>query len=452
MLRFSPAIDGLSIAAAFAVVPDAPASADRAALFLDLLVIPSWLGILRFAGVYESQRVETLGALVRKVLAATALVCALSALPYVALSGIAGLTTIARIAAAATLLLVGQKLLVYSTLRVLRQHGHDLRWVCVVGAWERAHEIAARFDKEAGWGLRVGCVGSGPPAGRTFIRYPSGDLIATDLTEVLSNEVVDEVLVAVRPDELPRETATLQTCEQFGLVARVLLDPRAWTDTSRLESFGGAITWAVGVGRPNEEWRLTMKRLMDVGCALVLIALLSPLLVTIAVLVKLASPGPILFTQSRVGLHGRRFKVYKFRTMIAGAEALLPAITARSITRGPVFKDPQDFRVTPIGRVLRQFSLDELPQLFNVLKGDMSLVGPRPLPIHESNAITGPYRRRFSMRPGITCLWQVNGRSNVDYATWMSYDLQYVDRWSLRMDTLLLLKTIPAVLSRRGAY
>jgi lipopolysaccharide/colanic/teichoic acid biosynthesis glycosyltransferase len=142
----------------------------------------------------------------------------------------------------------------------------------------------------------------------------------------------------------------------------------------------------------------------------------------------------------------------KFRTMIDGAEALLPAISARSITKGPIFKDPRDFRITPIGRILRKFSIDELPQLFNVIKGDMSLVGPRPLPVHESAAITGPYRRRFCMRPGITCLWQINGRSNVDYTTWMNYDLQYVDRWSLSMDARLLLKTIPAVLSRRGAY
>jgi len=258
------------------------------------------------------------------------------------------------------------------------------------------------------------------------------------------------VLIAVRPEELVNESMTLQVCEQLGVMGRVLLDTRESADPSRFESFGGEVTVALGTG-PRDEWRLTLKRLIDLTGSIALIVLLMPVLLATAVFVKLSSAGPILFTQDRVGLHGRRFRVYKFRTMIQGAEALLPSLSSRSITRGPTFKDPSDFRITPIGRVLRKFSVDELPQLFNVLKGDMSLVGPRPLPVHESVAIAGPYRRRFSMRPGITCLWQINGRSNIDYATWMNYDLQYVDRWSLGLDARLLLKTIPAVLSGRGA-
>jgi lipopolysaccharide/colanic/teichoic acid biosynthesis glycosyltransferase len=172
----------------------------------------------------------------------------------------------------------------------------------------------------------------------------------------------------------------------------------------------------------------------------------------VALLVKLSSPGPVLFRQRRVGFHGRPFTLLKFRTMMDGAESLAHSLAARNITGGPVFKDRGDWRVTRIGRVLRRFSLDEVPQLLNVLRGEMSLVGPRPLPVHESDAISGAHRRRFTMRPGITCLWQVNGRSDVSYDGWMRYDLQYVDNWSIGLDARLLVRTIPAVLSGRGAY
>ncbi len=144
--------------------------------------------------------------------------------------------------------------------------------------------------------------------------------------------------------------------------------------------------------------------------------------------------------------------MYKFRTMINGAESLVHTVSHRSMTQGPVFKTPQDWRVTNIGRLLRRFSLDEVPQLLNVIKGDMSLVGPRPLPVHESDAIEGEHRRRFSMRPGLTCVWQVSGRSDVNYERWMRYDLEYVDNWSLWLDAKLLLRTIPVVITGKGAY
>jgi lipopolysaccharide/colanic/teichoic acid biosynthesis glycosyltransferase len=209
----------------------------------------------------------------------------------------------------------------------------------------------------------------------------------------------------------------------------------------------------VTLGGPVHDDRLMfLKRVIDVAVSTLVLLVLLPLFGALAMLVKLSSPGPVIFRQRRTGLYGREFMLYKFRTMIVGAEALLPSIASRNVMRGPIFKDPQDIRVTPTGRLLRRFSLDELPQFWNVLKGDMSVVGPRPLPVHESAAIAGVHRRRFSMRPGITCLWQVNGRSACDYATWMQYDLQYVDGWSLTLDAKLLLKTVPVVLTGRGAY
>jgi exopolysaccharide biosynthesis polyprenyl glycosylphosphotransferase len=450
LLRLSPAIDAMLVAAVFAFLWDGEPADERSQLFINLLMIPFWLWVLTFIGVYESQRVETLTALVRKVLTANAIVFGVVTVTSWPLSGVAGLLLQARVVGVVTLLIVGEKLVVYSALHRLRRRGHDLRWVCIVGAWEWAQDVSARFEQHADWGLRVSCVGIGPASDRLYVRYPHRDVAAKDLSQILSTEVIDEVLIAVRPEELVHEAATLQVCEQMGVMGRVLLDTRGSPDPSRFETAGRDVTIAAGAG-PRDEWRLTLKRLIDLTGSIALIVLLLPVLLATALFVKLSSAGPIFFTQARVGLHGRRFRVYKFRTMIEGAEALLPSISARSITKGPTFKDPADFRITPIGRVLRKFSIDELPQLLNVLKGDMSLVGPRPLPVHESVAIEGPYRRRFNMRPGITCLWQINGRSNIDYATWMNYDLQYVDRWSLGLDARLLLKTIPAVLSGRGA-
>jgi exopolysaccharide biosynthesis polyprenyl glycosylphosphotransferase len=451
LLRMSRAVDACLMAASFAYFWDGNAPDQRSRLFADLLVIPGWLAVLGFVGVYESQRVEASATLVRKILTANAIVLTFAALAYLPLSGSRGVGILATVVSIVTVLIVSEKVIVYSVLRVVRRLGHDLRTVCVIGAWEWAEDVARRFDEHAGWGLRVNCIGVGPADARSFVRYPAGDVVASDLSQTLSTEVIDEVLIAVKPHELPNETATLRICEQFGVMGRILLDTREQIDPPRLESFGSEVTLAVGVG-PREEWRLSLKRVIDLAGGTALILALSPVLIGTALVVKLSSAGPTLFTQERVGLHGRRFRVYKFRTMVQGAEALLPSLSVRSVTKGPVFKDPADFRITPIGRVLRKFSLDELPQLFNVVKGEMSLVGPRPLPVHESAAITGPFRRRFSMRPGITCLWQINGRSNVDYVTWMNYDLQYVDRWSLGLDALLLLKTIPAVLSGRGAY
>jgi lipopolysaccharide/colanic/teichoic acid biosynthesis glycosyltransferase len=177
------------------------------------------------------------------------------------------------------------------------------------------------------------------------------------------------------------------------------------------------------------------------------------LFAAVAVLIKLDSAGPVFFTQERIGLHKRRFRMIKFRTMQDGAETQQQVLEHLNEAEGPVFKIKADPRVTRLGRLLRRFSIDELPQLFNVLKGDMSLVGPRPLPVRDVERIDArSHRRRFSVRPGVTCLWQVNGRSNVGFNNWVRMDLEYIDQWSLGLDLKILLKTIPAVLKGSGAY
>jgi lipopolysaccharide/colanic/teichoic acid biosynthesis glycosyltransferase len=196
---------------------------------------------------------------------------------------------------------------------------------------------------------------------------------------------------------------------------------------------------------------LAAKRLLDLVIASVLVVAALPLLVAIGLLVKLTSPGPVLFRQERAGFHGRRFWMYKFRTMIDGAEDMREQVAHLNEMTGPVFKASGDPRLTGVGRLLRRGSLDELPQLLNVLKGEMSLVGPRPLPLYEAKRIRGAQRRRLAMRPGITGLWQVSGRSMVNFDAWMRLDLRYVDQWSLALDLKILLRTIPVVLRGEGA-
>jgi exopolysaccharide biosynthesis polyprenyl glycosylphosphotransferase len=199
-------------------------------------------------------------------------------------------------------------------------------------------------------------------------------------------------------------------------------------------------------------WPHLVKRVLDVCVSLVLLIVLAPVLFITALLIRLMSPGPIFFGQKRVGLNKRQFVMYKFRTMIPNAEKAQEQLLALNEMTGPVFKIKNDPRVTPIGRFLRKTSLDELPQLWNVLTGDMSLVGPRAMSVRDYQFFSEDWqRRRFSVRPGITCLWQVNGRNSIPFEQWMQLDMQYIDKWSLWLDLKILARTIPAVLKGSGA-
>jgi exopolysaccharide biosynthesis polyprenyl glycosylphosphotransferase len=204
---------------------------------------------------------------------------------------------------------------------------------------------------------------------------------------------------------------------------------------------------------PPDSWQLAAKRLLDIVVSTGLLLALTPLLAAVILLIRLDSPGPIFFAQERVGFNKRRFRILKFRTMVDGSDHQQQMLEELNEAEGPVFKIKNDPRVTRVGRFLRRFSIDELPQLFNVLKGEMSLVGPRPLPIRDVKRIDVQWhKRRFSIKPGITCLWQVNGRSNIGFDEWVRLDLDYIDRWSLGLDMKILMKTIPVVFRGSGAY
>ena len=205
-------------------------------------------------------------------------------------------------------------------------------------------------------------------------------------------------------------------------------------------------------GMVNEGWPFLFKRAIDLSVSLAAIIFLAPLLLVIAILIKVTSPGSVFFEQKRVGLNKRQFTMYKFRTMVPDAEKIQETLLHLNEMSGPVFKIKKDPRITPIGRILRKTSIDELPQLFNVLKGDMSLVGPRAMSVRDYQSFNEDWqRRRFSVPPGITCLWQIKGRNALPFEQWMELDMEYIDRWSIWLDLQILARTIPAVLKGSGA-
>jgi exopolysaccharide biosynthesis polyprenyl glycosylphosphotransferase len=285
---------------------------------------------------------------------------------------------------------------------------------------------------------------AGAPAGMMLGRLEQ-------LEGILMRNAIDEVLIALpiksRYAEIER---VLESCQRVGVRANYLADlfETNW-GVSEVEDDRVSV---VAAPRSPQGWRLVAKRVMDLAGASVGLVLLAPALLLAAIAIRLTSPGPVLFTQERFGLNRRLFKMYKLRTMVADADRLQATLEQRNEATGPVFKIRDDPRVTPVGKWLRQSSLDEFPQLFNVLRGEMSLVGPRPLPIRDVHRFTeAALMRRFSIRPGVTCLWQISGRSNLMFDDWVRLDLRYIDEWSLALDLLILFRTIPAVLRGTGA-
>lgn len=342
-----------------------------------------------------------------------------------------------------------------SLLRRLRLNGRNLRDILIVGTNARAIQFAEKMEQNPALGYRVMGFVDQDWVGMPQFQRSGYDIVCDfdGLPQFLRGNVVDEVVVTLPMRSYhSRACEIAELCEEQGIVIRFisnLFDLKK--ARSRSEEFEGdsLITHYTG---GLEGWPVVFKRAVDIVVSATLILLLLPLLLLTAIMIRLTSKGPALFVQKRLGLNKRHFGIYKFRTMVVDAEKRQKDIEHLNEVSGPVFKIKNDPRITPLGRFLRKTSIDELPQLFNVLKGDMSLVGPRPLPIRDYQGFNEDWqRRRFSVRPGITCLWQIGGRSSISFEKWMELDLQYIDKWSLALDLEILVKTIPAVLRGSGA-
>jgi exopolysaccharide biosynthesis polyprenyl glycosylphosphotransferase len=421
-------------------------------LWLVALILPVWLGLMAALGAYGMRwTVRSRAWLVVRV-CVLGLVLLTAGLFLGKESGI-NRSMLALFAGISAVGLWAGRGLVAAWLRRAGQDGRWARVALVVGTGERAERLVAALRQypEAGWIIR-GCVSLDvSDHERAVLGVPVIGSRA-EFEEIVQGEgVVDEVFFAVPPERWDEIADALEVCESLGVDTRVLVDLYRPAQAHPFVEELFALPFYGFSPTLTRQSVLGAKRLIDVLGALVLLGVTLPLLVAIALLVKVTSAGSVIFRQERAGFHGRRFQMYKFRTMVEGAEQIRDRVAHLNEMSGPVFKVSDDPRLTAIGRILRKCSLDELPQLLNVLKGEMSLVGPRPLPLYEARRIKGAQRRRLAMRPGITGLWQVGGRNMIDFDEWMRLDLLYVDQWSLSLDLKILLRTVPVVLSGAGA-
>jgi exopolysaccharide biosynthesis polyprenyl glycosylphosphotransferase len=335
----------------------------------------------------------------------------------------------------------------------IRREFGTAHYVMVVGTGDSARQLGEALEQSAKYGVRLlGFLAENPDEAPGRIRLASEYEVAplSELRALLRKQVIDEVLFAVQGRSLAGLEDILLLCDEEGVRTRVVLDFFPHVNSTMYLDRLGSLPLLTFAAAPHDEIRLFIKRSMDVLIALAGVIILSPFMAAIALLIRLTSPGPAIFRQERCGLNGRRFTLYKFRSMCADAESLKATLEHLN-QKSTAFKIANDPRLTPIGRYLRKFSIDEWPQLWNVLKGDMSLVGPRPAVPDEVDNYQGWQRRRLRMRPGLTCLWALEGRDQLDFDTWMRMDMLYIDNWSLALDWKILLRTVPRVLSGKGA-
>jgi len=446
-----------------------------------IIVIPMiWWALLNMQNAYTWQRFTSLWTEYQKVFKTTAW----GTLIFVLMAFIFRIqnlprSLIALFAVVCLIFLILEKTLLYFTIGQIRRRGHNLKRTLVVGTGKLARDFATTTANYPEWGLSViGFLGKLAPGIEKKVRKPEGQEMGdptrrlsgfptvpppahsqghvlgtySDLIRVMHEQRVEEVVFALPARDLNVAREMLALCEQEGVQVRLVSD-FFHTMIAKLhvhEIHGMPIlTFSTA---PVKEWQRFMKRGMDIVISTCALVALCPLFLVIAALIKLTSSGSVFYEWKVVGLNKRLFRGYKFRSMVKDADKLKEKLLEHNEMNGPVFKMEDDPRVTGVGRFLRKFSLDELPQLWSVLKGDMSLVGPRPCLQTELPHFENWQRRKFSVKPGITCLWQVNGRNNIkDFSEWAKMDLEYIDNWSLWLDFKVLFKTVPAVLLRRGA-
>lgn len=341
-----------------------------------------------------------------------------------------------------------------SLVGVIRREFGAPHHVMVVGTGGRARALGQELEQSTRFGIRlIGFLTEDRAPEQPPIQlrqsYPVRPLV--ELSNLLQEQVIDEVLFAVDSQRLADLEEYFLLCDEEGVSTRISVDFFPHVNSEMYLDRLGAAPLLTFSAAPHDEIRLLFKRVIDVALACAALILLMPLMVLLAVLIKLTSPGPAIFRQVRCGLNGRRFVFYKFRSMCEDAERMKHSLQHLN-TKQTAFKIPDDPRLTRIGRYMRKFSVDEWPQLWNVIRGDMALVGPRPAVPEEVENYARWQRRRLRMRPGLTCLWAVSGRDHLDFEQWVKLDLEYIDNWSLTLDWKIILRTIPQVLSGKGAY
>lgn len=325
--------------------------------------------------------------------------------------------------------------------------------VLIVGTGERAKDLVRELEQQADWGMEI--VGYlDPDPARVGWLIHDVKVIGTldNIDECLKEHVIDEVIIAIPRSMLEDAEPIVLACEEEGIRLRFMADVFNVHVAKVSLRVIGPIPLLTLESVAQDSTQLLFKRIFDFLITCLAMPFVLPILAVAAIAIKLDSPGDVFFVQQRVGLKKRYFPMFKLRSMYMDAEEKLKEIEHLNEADGPIFKMKNDPRITRVGRFIRKTSIDELPQLFNVLRGEMSLVGPRPMSIRDVDLFDrGIQRRRFSVKPGLTCIWQISGRSDLPFHKWLELDLEYIENWSLWLDLKILFKTIPSVLLSKGA-
>jgi exopolysaccharide biosynthesis polyprenyl glycosylphosphotransferase len=427
-------------------------------LKLFLLIMPFWLVILYLIQVAEIPRTKSYIALFLGYLQSTVFIIILLLIFYFVFK----LYETSRLfliefAFWGFLFLFLARLMEYKVFKIYRAKGYNTVNIVLIADDTSIPFIEELLSKKE-WGYKIIAIFTGSPLikeifEKNIVILPEEYLLV--LNDLMEVDILDEVLY-LKYKVIPAEVReTVRSCEELGVIFSLKYRDSSNSNANKLTN---AIKTSIGTEKfltfiniPHNSFALTIKKIMDISVSLIMVILLSPLLIVISILIKLSSPGPLIFKQSRVGLRGRQFNLFKFRTMIVNAEQLRKELESENEADGPVFKIKDDPRVTKIGKFLRRTGLDELPQLFNILKGEMSLIGPRPPLLEETKSYKRWQLRRLSVKPGLSCFWQIKpDRNNIKFEKWMELDLAYIDNWSLRLDFIILIKTIRTVFQRSG--
>jgi exopolysaccharide biosynthesis polyprenyl glycosylphosphotransferase len=424
-------------------------------LFFGILFV--WLKLFSFFELHDLRHLADRRGSIRKILKATT-ACTILLEGVDVCFNIALITPLFLLVfwISSTVLAMVTRLLCNFILALMKRRGKYQSTLVIVGTNPRAVRLAQRIRENPELGYQVAGFVDNLWEGIEEFRRSRFALLCNfdDFPGYLREHVVDEVLICLPLNSLYAQAAKIVAlCEEQGIILSFLSDffPLNLPQGGSRQEFAAEKVMTVIPGYI-KGWQALIKRVFDLGFSSIVLLAVAPLFAIISLLIKFSSPGPVFFVQERIGLNKRKFRLYKFRTMVVDAEKKQDELAHLNEMEGPVFKIKNDPRVTKLGKFFRKTSLDELPQLLNVLKGDLSLVGPRPLPVRDYNGFSQDWqRRRFSVLPGITCLWQVNGRNNIPFEKWMKLDLEYIDHWSLWLDFQILIKTIPAMFRGSGA-
>jgi len=428
---------------------------DSRTLKLFILVLPAWLVILYLIEVAEIPRTKRYRVLFYQYFQSTILIITLLLIFYFVFK----LYLISRLfliefSIFGLFFLFLVRSMEYKVFRIYRAKGYNYINIVLIADDSSIPFIESLISNKE-WGYRIIAIFTS--SDKIKEKYEKAIILLPDeylsvLNDLMEVDIIDEVLY-FKTRVIPAEVRnTVRSCEELGVVFSLNYTDQINKLTNAIKTVIGNQKFLTFINIPHNSFALAIKKIMDISVSLFMIICLSPVLLGISIMIKMTSEGPIIFKQARVGLRGRQFNLYKFRTMIANAEKLKKDLESENQMDGPVFKIKDDPRITSIGKFLRKTGLDELPQLFNIIKGEMSLIGPRPPLPSETVQYKRWQLRRLSVKPGLSCFWQIKpDRNNIKFEKWMELDLAYIDNWSLRLDFTILLKTIKTVFQRSGS-